>query len=355
MRAWAAAQPGGGLRSWTLAWGVAVGGAWIVGAAWADAWSHVQLGDDDGLLSGVHVVLYAGLAIVVCVLVGAGAALERGKWTLRLSLPYRRALVGAGLFAAAAAADAGWHAVLGSEQGLGRLLGPTHLLLGLAGLLILSAPFHAAWRLSAPRLTVPAAVSLAATTSLVVFFTQYAAAYHYPWPAVDAARLASLGAEPAAARETGEVIGASALLLQTAAVVTPLLVTLRRFELPAGAAFLVAAWGLALPAIPHGAAWLVVAGLVAAVAIELAGAILKPRRSIHRLRSFGALSGAVIGLGYVGAVAIAGTLAWPPEVWTGVVLSAAGLSLLLAVLAGAPASPRLADDDQRLQPELRRQ
>lgn len=182
MRAWAA-QPGGGLRSWTLAWGVAVGGAWIVGAAWADSWSHVQLGDDDGLLSGVHVALYAGLAIVVCV-------------------------------------------------------------------------------------------------------------------------------------------------LQTAAVVTPLLVTLRRFELPLGAAFLVAAWGLALPAIPHGAALLVVAGLMAAVAIELAGAILKPRRSIHRLRSFGALSGAVIGLGYVGAVTIAGTLAWPPEV---------------------------VDDDQRLQPELRRQ
>lgn len=351
-----AAQPGGGLRSWTLAWGVAMGGAWILGAAWADAWTHLQLGGDDGLFSPVHLVLYMGLVMVVGVLVGAGVAPERGGWTLRLSLPYRGALAGAALFAAAAAADAGWHAVLGSEQGLGRLLSPTHLFLGLAGLLILSAPFHEAWRGSARQLTIPAAVSLAATASLVVFFTQYTAAYHYPWPAVDAARAATLGAEraslaPAMASEIGQVIGASALLLQTAVVVTPLLLTLRRFEPPPGAVFLVAAWSLALPAVPHAAVGLGVAGLIAAFSIELAGTVLKPRRSVRRLRSFAALAGALIALGYVSVVAIVAGLAWPPEVWTGLVLSAAGLGLLLALLAGAPA----AEDDERFETELRRQ
>lgn len=82
---------------------------------------------------------------LAAVLLTARTVAGNGRWTLRLSRPYRGALGGVVLLTAAAAADAGWHAAFGTEEGLAALLSPTHLLLGLAAALFLSARLQAAW------------------------------------------------------------------------------------------------------------------------------------------------------------------------------------------------------------------
>lgn len=170
----------------------------------------------------------------------------------------------------------------------------------------------------------PSAVSLAATASLLVF-SQYASAVHIPWPAADPTRLAALGAESrlgqAAGRELGEIIGAAC---RAAA----------RHDI------LVAAWALALPTVPHGVVCLGLAAVVVALAVELTAQLLQPGRSGWRLTSFAAASGLLLTAGYVAAVAVTDELAWPVEVWSGAALSSAGLGLLLAYLAGAPAGKR---------------
>lgn len=77
-----------------------------------------------------------------------------------------------------------------------------------------------------------------------------------------------------------------------------------------------------------------------ALAVELTAHLLQPGRSGWRLTSFAAASGLLLTAGYVAAVAVTDELAWPVEVWSGAALSLAGLGVLLAYLAGAPAGQR---------------
>ena len=74
--------------------------------------------------------------------------------------------------------DAIWHTVFGVETSLDALLSPTHLLLFVGLLMIVSAPLWAAWAdpTTGPghRELAPAVASLGLTTTLVAFFFEYA-------------------------------------------------------------------------------------------------------------------------------------------------------------------------------------
>jgi hypothetical protein len=97
-------------------------------------------------------------------------------WRLSFLPPgYEGARVGLALFALGGIGDAAWHTALGVERGVDALLSPTHLVLFVGLILILTAPFRAAAVAPDPvpgQWTVAASVTSA--TALVGFFLNFA-------------------------------------------------------------------------------------------------------------------------------------------------------------------------------------
>ena len=158
---------------------------------------------------------------------------------------YRAALIGVAIFAVGGIGDAIWHSIFGIETSIDALLSPTHLLLFIGLVLIVSSPLRAAWAdvgTSAgggvdrsPTLLefAPALLSLLITTTVVGFFFQYAWAVTEIW-------MVRVPYDPNDG--FSETIAGSSVLsviVTTAIMFTPLLVATRRWRLPFGTATIV--------------------------------------------------------------------------------------------------------------------
>jgi hypothetical protein len=240
-----------------------------------------------------------------------------------------------------------WHTLFGIEVGVAALLSPSHLLLLVGGLLMVTSPVRSAWsspdlpaRAPAGRLF-PALWATTLTTAVVLFFFQYLSAF--------------VTRSPSAATEGPEgllttITGVASVLVTNLILVAPVLLLARRWRLPFGTVALLATTGAAamtsIRELTLGA--LVPAMLAGGLAADLLVARLRPgpdRPGAFRAAAAGvplALWGA-----WMAVYAAVYGIAWPPELWAGVLgmacLSGVGLSLLAlppAVPAGVwdPAS-----------------
>src|ERR1700694_4017149 len=148
-----------------------------------DIWAHNHGKVDESFFTPWHAVLYGSMALngIALGIVAARNVLQK-HYPLRRSLPagYGLSLVGVIAFSVGGVLDLIWHTLFGIEEDVQALLSPTHILLAVSAALILTGPLRsAAVRLSpsAPRSWLthgPLILSIAATVTLLGFFTEFA-------------------------------------------------------------------------------------------------------------------------------------------------------------------------------------
>ena len=308
-------------------------GTWVVGGLFLDGWAHVNQPDLETFFSPWHGVFYAGFIASTVVLARLVTRFQRGRFDPALvPAGYGLGLIGAALFVVGGFADGVWHTVFGIEVGVAALLSPSHLLLLVGGLLMVTSPVRSAWsspslpaRAPAGRLF-PALWATTLTTAVALFFFQYLSAF--------------VTRSPSAATEGPEgllttITGVASVLVTNLILVAPVLLLARRWRLPFGTVALLATTGAAamtsIRELTLGA--LVPAMLAGGLAADLLVARLRPgpdRPGAFRAAAAGvplALWGA-----WMAVYAAVYGIAWPPELWAGVLgmacLSGVGLSLL---------------------------
>src|SRR5262249_30100470 len=216
----------------------------MLGGTLTDAWAHVnRLGTLEGFFTPWHALLYSG------VMATSGwtfwlAYRRRGHaprwWRDGWPAGYRLGAVGAPLLGAGAVGDMIWHEVLGVEASLEAVLSPTHLVLLVGAVLLLSSPLRSWWSADAPG-GMPAAIAVASlvlTTTAVSAFVMYASAFLSVAPTRPYDGL--LGTPSA----NSASLGFASYLVTTMLLVVPLLMVYRWRAVPGTATGLVRAVAL---------------------------------------------------------------------------------------------------------------
>jgi hypothetical protein len=317
-------------------------GTWVVAGLFLDGWAHVNQPGLETFFSPWHAIFYAGFLVSTVVLARLVARFQRGGRLDPALVPagYGLGLVGVAMFVVGGVADGAWHTMFGVEVGVAALLSPSHLLLLSGGLLMVTSPVRSAW--SSPRLPahapaaalLPALWATALTTAVVLFFFQYLSAFVTRAPSTPEAE------GPAGLLTT--IVGVASVLVTNLIVVAPVLLLARRWRLPFGTVALLAGAGaVGLTSLREFTLGALVPAMVAGgLAVDVLMARLRPGPDRPgAFRAVAVLAPLLLWGAWMAVYALAYGIAWPPELWAGV-LGMAGLGGLgLSVLVMPPAVP----------------
>ena len=316
----------------------------LVLGLYLDGWNHVNLVDDSStpILTPWHGVLYLGFAATAAWILTRDQ--RRGAWSLRAVPPgYRLALVGVALAMVAVAGDAVWHNLYGSEQGLGRLVSPFHLVLFTGSCLLVSSALRAAWSGPSPA-RVPGLAAfwpVLGSTTLVVAMTAFFFQYVSPVVAWRRPGLAGLPAGSPFA-ETAQVYELLGLLVHNLLFVAPVLLLLLRWQTPLGT-FTVMAGSVALLLATQaelGLVGLVGAAVLGGAAADVAVRLLRPSPQRRwAARAVAVVAPAVYWTSHFALLEAGYGVGWELEMWLGSVFWASLSGLTLALLMWPPAVP----------------
>jgi hypothetical protein len=315
---------------------------WVVAGLFLDGWAHVNQPGLETFFSPWHGIFYTGFLVSTVVLARLVVRCQCGGRFDPALVPagYGLGLVGAATFMVGGFADGVWHTIFGIERGVAALLSPSHLLLLTGGLLMVTSPIRSAWsspalpaRVPFPAL-LPALWATALTTAVVLFFFQYLSAFVTRSPSTHAPE------GPDGVLTT--IVGVASVLVTNLIVLAPVLLLARRWRLPFGTVALIAAVGAAgltaLREFTLGA--LVPAMLAGGLATDLLVARLRPGPDRPgAFRAVAALAPLLLWGAWMAAYALAYGIAWPPELWAGVLGMACLSGLGLSVLVLPPAMP----------------
>jgi len=318
-------------------------GACLIGGILADGWAHVHLPDTlEGFFTPWHGLLYGGF-------VGTAAwtfwmAYQRRAhaprwWRAGWPAGYRIGALGVLLFAAGGLGDLVWHEVIGVEVGLNAAFSPSHLLIVFGSVFMLTSPLRSWWNSGAGGLRAAAGVgslALAVTAtapllnhSLTLMTKGPTLAYH-PGPERDVAHYQA-------------VATVDGYLVTTLILTAPLLLVHRRRGTPGTVTALVGAvtlFVMVMFSFPQPQATAALTTMVAAVLADVCLARLDAVRgpdAALRLPIAGALVPAMLWTGHLIGLQLADGLRWPVEMWTGTVVLAMLVGLVLGTLAARPA------------------
>jgi hypothetical protein len=310
---------------------------WFTAGLFLDGWAHTHGQADETFFTPWHAVLYSGhLAATAYLFIAFIRNVARGyAWRESLPAGYGLSLIGGILFAIGGLGDLIWHTLFGIEQNVEALFSPTHLLLALAGMLIVSGPLRAAWQrvdASAPRFVdqLPMILSATMLLSLLTFFTQIA----YPL-----ANLWGIGAGQASWQ--AEEQGVISFLLDTAIYMSVLLLLMQRWTLAPGAISLIfginaVAMGFLFdggpyPIIP------VIARILAGIAIDFLYQRLRPSgQRLSALRVFAFAAPLIIGSLYFLSGYMTAGIAWSIHLWAGSIVMTGVAGLLISYVSVPP-------------------
>lgn len=326
-------QPIGGTRfDWTM---VVLSGA-LVGGAHLDAWAHEHGRVDTSFFTPWHGVLYSALLLVgTFLMITFLRNVVRGyNWHRALPMGYGLSLVGVLVFGAGGIGDMIWHAQFGVENDLEALLSPTHLLLALGWVLIASGPLRGAWQRAdnAPSelAAFPTVFALTFILSTFTFFTVYANPFTH---------VLSVGL-PLEEGEFVKALGVTAFLIQPALLMGVVLLALRRWSLPFGSLTLLITLNTALLSVMHDLYIFVpVAALAGLLADGLIRALRPSTERLAALRVFAFAVPAMLYTFYFVTLLLTTGIAWSTHLWTGAIILAGVVGLLLSYLAAPPSYP----------------
>jgi hypothetical protein len=313
---------------------------WYLGGLFLDAWAHSHGLVDNTFFTPWHAVLYSGYAACALVLTLSVFMNRRRGYGWRQAIPhgYEFSVLGVPLFALAGVGDLIWHTLFGFEVGIEPLLSPTHLLLALGALQIMSGPLRAAWSRADAEpgqrwaTLLPAIISLTAILSLFTFFTSFAHPFVQTWLLTDP----SVG-------DGEKSRGAAAVLLQAAILMGVILLALRRWRLPVGTLTLVLTLNIALMSVfgQTNQYKLIPLAMLSGVIADALLWYLKPSISQPAaLRIFAFAVPVVFYLDYFVPIMIQNNgIQWSIHLWLGSTVMAGIVGLILSYLLLPPRIP----------------
>lgn len=324
-------------------------GTWLICGVFIDGYAHNH-GVVETFFTPWHAILYSGFLVCtiwMSYLVYRTRRITGLSWRLAIPNGYGLGLTGAAVFLTGGLCDMAWHIIYGIEQDVAALLSPSHLMLLVGGIMILSSPFRSAWNEEddAPgwRSFAPPLLSVTLTLSVISFFLMYAWMFRY-----------NLASQPVTdwyltkfysghIQQANEMRGLSYLLLNTMQYMIPLLLLIRRWRLPFGAVTVLFTFVTVLMNALDGFdnAITIVFAFAAGLVGDLAYRWLKPDEGnrLWAMRVFVLLVPAMLWTLYFGWLKATDGIGWEIEVWTGAIVSAALASLALSLLAFPPRRP----------------
>lgn len=302
----------------------------VVGGVYADGYAHVNIGGLETFFTPWHGALYGSFAVLaawVAVAIWRRHA-SGASWRGAIPAGFDWGLVGIATFAAGGLLDMAWHTAFGIEAGIDALVSPTHLVLLVGGVLLLSSPLREALAsgLRDRSAAWSAMLSAAAVAALAAFFLSYLSVFAEPGAVMPLSQVPE-GAPGHQAAELPTVAGLGGYLVGTLLLVLPVLYLRRVGRLPLGAVSVLTAAVAVPPAVLGRLEYVVpLAGaLVGAVMVDV----------LLRSRPTALLAGALPAAAWAGqlaGLAVTGELAWPVELWAGVTVLAVLEGLALARL-----------------------
>lgn len=334
--------------SWATQLTTVLLGTWLMIGLFVDGWAHNNLAKLETFFTPWHALFYSGFLVSAAWIVWTVARHVRPQGGLltaagRAAIPagYDLGLLGVLIFGVGGVGDMIWHILFGIEKSYTALLSPTHVLLFIGCLLILTTPLRSAWqdpnRVEAPafRDFLPTLLSATMGATMVAFFFMYFWAFNNGWQSVEIQHM--YAPLPHWVRETGDTMGVTNFIMTSLFLMWPLLLMLRRWRLPFGSVTLLfSVLGILMSALHAFSTWptavgLIVFGLVGDLLLRLLR--VTPERVVA-YRVFATVLPLLVFGTYLVAVAMLGELGWAPEIfggaWIYTGLGSLALSLLMA-------------------------
>ncbi|MBM7566898.1 hypothetical protein [Paenibacillus sacheonensis] len=319
-------------------------GIWLIGGVFVDGFAHNH-GVVETFFTPWHAILYSGFMASA---IWMGWLLYRSKtqsgstWREAVPVGYGLGLAGVFIFLLGGLGDMIWHTVFGIEQNVSALLSPTHLVLLIGALLILSSPFRAGWHhasLQKPTWSAftPIFLSLVATTGAVSFFLMYAWAFRYNLPASSSVDWYAVQfGDGGLIAENNQLRGLSYILIDTVVYMFPVFLLMKRWQLPIGTMGLLFALITVMMNVLDG--FQNYPSIFIALGAGLIGDILYRVLRVREGRVSGErILAAVVPIAlwsfYYAWMAISDGIGWETELWAGSIVEAALLSMGLQLLA----------------------
>jgi hypothetical protein len=317
-------------------WAAVAVSCWLVAGLFVDGWAHNHDKVDNTFFTPWHAIFYSGYLAVAALLVGTMLINTARGYSLGRALPrgYESSLLGVAIFGAGGIGDLVWHNLFGFEIGAEALISPSHLMLILGMVLIVTGPLRAAWyRASMPNKIayIPVLISLTLLLSLLSFIAQMAHPFVNTW--------AATGFRPS----DGDlliVLGGAAIWAQTAFIMGVLLLGLRRWSLPPGSVTFILTVNILLMTTQQDEYYLIWAAVITGIVGDGLLWLLKPsveRRTSFRIFAF--VVPAVFWAMYFAVLATKERIWWSVHVWGGFIGMAGFIGLMLSYLLLPPPLP----------------
>jgi hypothetical protein len=308
-------------------------GTWLMVGLYLDGWSHTH-SRTESFFTPSHAIVYSGfVAGVLWFAWDSGRRRRCGE--AAGPAENRITLLGLALFTAGGIGDLVWHTLFGVERSVATLVSPTHLLLMMGGILMLSAPIRDAWARPGSRLLRwsdgwPVVGSLLLTVALILFFLMYLS----PFRATQAAQPDTTSTFHFFV-ENAQIHLIAAVLVTTAVWMSALLFILRRWDPPFGTFALVfGITAVALSGLDNFQRLpLALAAVVGGLAADGYIAVRYPIRVLAMVVPL------AIWLPYFVVFKSAYALPWEIHLWLGTIVLAVLSGLGLSLLAVPPALP----------------
>jgi len=301
--------------------------------AYLDAWAHRHLAGLETFFTPWHGVLYSGIFAILSFL-GARALRNQARgYRLDQALPagYNLSLIGAALFGIAGVIDMIWHLRFGIEVNLAALISPPHLLLMLAGTLVVAGPLRAAWRRPVGKAPWTAVISASLLLSMLTFFNQFDEPLVNPYAATSATP--STGAYL-------QQLGILGIMVQTALLTGIVLYLLSRFTLPFGSLTLLVGLNGALLGSLEQNFDLIPVAIIGGLIADLVMVWLRPGPQRVVALRVGAFLGPVgVSALYLLFLELTRGIDWPITLWLGSIAVSGAIGVLLSYLTVHPRLP----------------
>jgi hypothetical protein len=296
-----------------------------------DGFAHRNLSTPETFFTPWHALLYTGYLATAAWILWLVVRNRPRAASLADAIPqgYGSSVAGVVIFFGGGVGDVLWHTIFGIEVSIDALLSPTHILLLIGSLLILSGPLRSGWTTARPTAT--SAIQVVAVTMAAAelgFFFQY----------MDGTSARFMETPYVPGMEQGYyavVAGVGSILITTFILMGALALLLRRGPLPVGAGtILFAGFGLLMELLegfefPQE----LIAPLLAGLFADFLVLVMRPGPDrLASLRWFFFLVPVVMWSTHFVVYVTGAEINWPVEVWSGLIfftgLGGLGLSLL---------------------------
>lgn len=330
-------NPGYAEVSLRFEWLVVLSSLWLFAGLYLDGWAHNNIADTiDSFFTPWHGVLYSGYAVTAAVLglTYIGNIRKGYSWLRALPSEYMLSWLGAIIFAVAGNLDFVWHSIFGFEKSVEALVSPSHLILAVGGVMMMSGPLRTAWRRSdsqAHEMSWRALLSLFFVVGVFTFFTQFSNAFSHPQVFV--------GKAPAGDTYFSDVALISYVLIPTMVLMSAIIMTVLRWKLPVGGlTFLLAGNSTLMFLMTWSYSYeqwhVLIAALVGGILADILLIVLRPSvERVRALRWFSFLVPASLFLIYFMSLILTKGIWWNSNMWLGMIFFSGITGLGLSWLA----------------------